>query len=198
MKASKLAIIISASIIVLSVLAGVILGFSADRKSETNVDISFISEGTGRLDVMTAEVLITEDLTIGNSNSPDYKSLSRQKGTVVYYVDLSSIEPYSALNSSGKTILFIPLPSVEAELYIDESTNEKLAEYQKGSYTGSAEEGFRLYMKSRTDGALSMRERISGYDELYSMAEDSAIRMVKGLVEDALIGEAIVEVFIRK
>lgn len=187
-------------IFVLFVLAsayflGLYAGNNADYEiKKTDIDFNYITENA-RLDVMTAQVSILEDMTIGTNEVPDYKRIYSQKGTVVYSIDLSEVIPYTASNGN-KTIVFVPLQGLDATLYIDERTTEKIAEFQKGNFTGSAKEGYRAYLETAKNSYAEMERAIKDYDDLMMMAEKEAREQVRMLLEETIVGENIsVEVY---
>lgn len=182
-------------IVAFAYFSGQYLGHNADMELGTpNIDFNYITENA-KLDVLTAEVSILEDMTIGDEASPDYKRIYSQKGTVVYSVDLSKVIPYTASNGD-KTIVFIPLQDLDATLYIDESTTNKIAEFQTGRFTGSAKDGYSAYLETARNSYAEMERTIKDYSGLLSMAEKEAREQVRMLIEETIVGKNIsVEVF---
>lgn len=182
-------------IFVMVVAIGFFLGKNADlRFSDSKVDISSISS-IGVLDVLTADVSLIDDITIGSSSSPEYKRIFSQKGTAVYSVDLSRVEIFPATSISGGKTIFIKLPKPEVKLYIDERTTKQIAEHTKRSWTGNAEDGFRTYMKTAESGYEEMKKSLQQYDGLMMQAEESAIKRVYQLTKAAIFDDSKVEVF---
>ena len=71
-------------------------GNNADYEiKKTDIDFNYITENA-RLDVMTAQVSILEDMTIGTNEVPDYKSLA----TLGFNLDISKE------NSDGSRYIF--------------------------------------------------------------------------------------------
>lgn len=184
-------VFIIALVIVLAALAfGLHFGAKEEPEVMTpDVNFNYISE-TARLDVMTAQVNILEDVTIGTSESPDYKRVYSQKGTVVYSIDLSNVTPYRASNGLD-TVIFVPLPELDAALYIDETTTKNIAEFQKGRYTGSAKEGFSTYLDTAKASHEEMERAIKDYDGLYTMAKSIALDKVRMLISETLVEEDV-------
>ena len=195
MKKIMIFLLLCLGVALLSSLSGLYMGSTADMSiQKPEINFNYITQNA-RLDVLTAQVNILEDVTIGDAESPDYKRVYSQKGIVVYSIDLSKVVPYTASNGLKK-IIFVPLSGLDATLYIDESTTEKLAEYQKGKFTGSAKDGFRAYLDTAKASFEEMERAIKDYSSLYSMAEKEAINQVRMLVEETVIGDNIsVEVF---
>ena len=96
-------------------------------------------------------------------------------------MDLSKAD----INDEGTDDIRILLPDVEVEIYIDESETEKLAEYQKHSWTGSTKDGFTAYMNSRAAMDESVKETMNNYAQLKETAEKSAIKQVESIAKAA-------------
>ena len=91
---------------------------------------------------------------------------------VVFSVDFSKAE------INGKKIL-LPLP--EGELFIDQSTIEKVSEYQKKIFNGSAEDGFDAYINSMKKIQTTTTETLNNYDTLMESAKESAVKQVESI-----------------
>ncbi len=151
-------------------------GLSAkDTKSEIRNRFSEI----GNLEVLEAGVKLKNVNTLGD----DYAALFLLKGVAVYSVNLKDIE----INDIDADTLEILLPEITVEVYIDERDTEKLAEYQKRSWTGSAEDGFVEYMNTRSATDQSVRETMEDDAALTEAAEDAAIKQV-ALIAKAATG----------
>jgi hypothetical protein len=192
----KIAILVVLLILfVLFAAFGVLQGLTADlRFKESNVDISSIST-IGVLDVLTADVNMIDDITIGASSSPQYKRNFSKKGTAVYSVNLEKIEVFYSESVSGTKTVFMKLPKLEVKLYIDERTTNQIAEYQKKGWTGNAEDGFRTYMKTAESGYEEMKKSLQQYDGLMMQAEESAIERISQLASAVFVENAKFEVF---
>lgn len=192
----KIAILVVLLILfVLFAAFGVLQGLTADlRFKESNVDISSIST-IGVLDVLTADVNMIDDITIGASSSPQYKRIFSKKGTAVYSVNLEKIEVFYSESVSGTKTVFMKLPKLEVKLYIDERTTNQIAEYQKKGWTGNAEDGFRTYMKTAESGYEEMKKSLQQYDGLMMQAEESAIERISQLASAVFVENAKFEVF---
>lgn len=192
----KIAILVVLLILfVLFAAFGVLQGLTADlRFKESNVDISSISN-IGVLDVLTADVNMIDDITIGASSSPQYKRNFSKKGTAVYSVNLEKIEVFYSESVSGTKTVFMKLPKLEVKLYIDERTTNQIAEYQKKGWTGNAEDGFRTYMKTAESGYEEMKKSLQQYDGLMMQAEESAIERISQLASAVFVENAKFEVF---
>ena len=151
--------------------AGKAAGLSAQ---DTEADIGNEIRKMENLEVLVASVKINDYHSIGESI--DYAALYLLKGDVVFSVDLSQAEVEVRENG-----LFITLPMPKGELYIDQSQVEKVAEYQKYFFSGSAEDGFDAYLNSMQKVYEASAETLDNYDMLIAAAKDSAEKQVRQL-----------------
>ena len=86
-------------------------------------------------------------------------------------------------DNSGK--LRILLPSPIGELYIDDSSIKKAAEYQKHIFSGSAEDGFDAYLNTMKKVQEASDDTLSNYDVLLDSAKQAAKRQVTLLAQAA-------------
>lgn len=128
---------------------------------------------------MEAGVKLTNVNKIGKKD--DYAALFMLKGVAVFSVDLRDVE----INDIDADTVEILLPEISAETYIDESATEKLAEYQKHFYTGSAKAGFEEYMNTRDAADQSVEEAIENYSVLMETARSAAIKQIKIIAKAA-------------
>ena len=110
------------------------------------VDIGNEIREMKKLEILVASVKLSDIHKIGEK--VDYAALYIGKGEVVFSVDFSKAE------INGNKIL-LPLP--EGELFIDQSTIEKVSEYQKKIFNGSAEDGFDAYINSMKKIYLTLK-----------------------------------------
>ena len=151
-------------------------GLSAkDTKSEIKTSLSEV----GNLEVLEAGVKLKDVNTLGNN----YAALFLLKGVAIYSVNLKDVE----INDVDSSTVEILLPDVNVEIYIDESATEKLAEYQKYSWSGSAKDGFVEYMNTREAADKSVKATLENYDDLIEAAESSAKKQV-GIIAQAATG----------
>lgn len=151
-------------------------GLSAkDTKSEIKTSLSEV----GNLEVLEAGVKLKDVNTLGNN----YAALFLLKGVAIYTVNLKDVE----INDVDSSTVEILLPDVNVEIYIDESATEKLAEYQKYSWSGSAKDGFVEYMNTREAADKSVKATLENYDDLIEAAESSAKKQV-GIIAQAATG----------
>ena len=144
-------------------------GLSAkDTESEIKNHFSQI----GNLEVMEAGVKLTNVNKIGKKD--DYAALFMLKGVAVFSVDLRDVE----INDIDTNTIEVLLPEIDAEIYIDEGATEKLAEYQKKSWTGSAKDGFTEYMNTRAETDQSVKETMENYSTLMETARSAAIKQI--------------------
>lgn len=157
--------------------AGKEAGLSAQ---DTNIDIGNEIRKLENLEVLVASVKINDYHSIGKDI--DYAALYLLKGDVVFSVDLSQAEIETEENG-----LRITLPVPKGELYIDQSQVEKVAEYQKYFFSGSAEDGFDAYLNSMQRVCEASAETLDNYDALIEAAKASAVKQVEQLVRSAAL-----------
>lgn len=151
-------------------------GLSAkDTRSEIANNFSEV----GNLEVLESGVKLKNVNTLGD----DYAALFLLKGVAVYSVNLKQ----AIINDLDANTVEILLPPVNIDIYIDENATEKLAEYQKHSFSGSAEDGFLEYMNTRTELDKSVKETMENYETLTEAAKESAIKQV-GIIAKAATG----------
>lgn len=144
---------------------------------DTKSDIKNSFTEVGNLEVLEAGIKLKDVNTLGD----DYAALFLLKGVAIYKIDLTDAE----INETSSESIEVLLPDVLVDIYIDESATEKLAEYQKHSWSGSAQDGFQEYMNTRTAMDESVKETMENYDVLIKTAEDSAIKQVGILAKSA-------------
>lgn len=148
------------------------VGLSAED-TIANVKTNLVE--TGQLQVLTAGVKITDFHTLGK----DYAALYVLKGSAIFTVDLTTVTvDYDGVNSS----MVIDIPKPQMEVYIDVNETEKLAEYQKHKFAGSAEDGAKAYLNTIEQSEEKIRESISNYDSLIEQAETAAQKQIEAFV----------------
>jgi len=158
---------------------------SGDGKEEglvakdTNPKIKNSISEVGNLEVLEAGVKLENVNTLGD----DYAALFFLKGVAVFSVNLNEAE----INDKDDLTIEILLPEVNVEIYIDERETEKLAEYQKHSWSGSAKDGFVEYMNTRDAVDNSAWDMMENYDALIEVAENSAKKQVE-IIAKAAVG----------
>lgn len=129
-----------------------------------------------KLEVLVAGVKRYDTHKVGDN----YAALYLIKGDAVFSVDLSKAEITEDTNG-----LHIVLPQLEMDLI--DGKNEKVAEYQKESFTGSSEDGFGAYLNSMKKISEESKETLPNYDSLKKTAEETAIKQVKQLANSVAI-----------
>lgn len=162
-------------------------GLSAkDTKSEIKSSFSEV----GILEVLEAGIKLKNVNTIGD----EYAVLYVLKGVAIYSVNLKDVE----INDVDSSTVEILLPDINVEIYIDESGTEKLAEYQKRSWSGSAKDGFTAYMNTREVADKSVKDTLENYDDLIEVAESSAKKQVEIIAKTATGNKKAVVVRFKK
>lgn len=167
-------------------------GIEAGRKEglsakDTEAVISEEFHNVENLEVLVASVKITDFHSIGEKE--DYAALYLLKGDVVFSVDLSQAD--IVVQNDGIQII---LPQPRGELYIDQSQIEKVAEYQKHYFSGSAETGFIAYLNSMAMIYEESVETLSNYDVLIEAAKESAEKQIRQLALSVIVNKQQVSV----
>ncbi len=180
-----------AIILGLSIVAGIFIGRDVNSK---NTDTSAITTSVtevkqiGKLEVMTASVQVNRQIFISKKDNVQYASLYTVPGTAVYTVDLSNLEiDCVGSTEDGGYKLLVGIPALETTLMVREDELEKLDEYQKGSFTGSAKEGYEKYLTITKESVAAVEKEISNADGLLSMAKESAKTQIQMLIDSLSI-----------
>ncbi len=155
--------------------------------ADTTADIKGFVEEVGQLEVLRAEVTLKNLHEIGDT----YKVLYRATGNAIFTVDLSRVTVAQDDEKKNATII---IPRPEMELYLNQSSTQKLAEAQNFSFTVSAQEGIEAYLNSITQIEANVREKMAQYDSLMNDAEESAKLQIKTLISTVYGEEWIVRV----
>lgn len=164
--------------------AGKAAGLSAE---DTKADIANEIKKIRNLEVLVASVKINDFHSIGEDVK--YAALYLLKGDVVFSVDLSQAEIELENNN-----LQITLPLPHGELYIDQSKDEKVAEYQEHFFSGSAKEGYDALMNTKKKVYEASAEKLDSYPVLIEAAKTSAEKQIKQLVYSATVNRPQVNV----
>lgn len=154
---------------------GKAVGLSAE---DTAAAISNQMQQVENLEVLAASVKLKDFHTVGKEEDPTYAALYLANGTAVFTVDLSQ-----AQIRAENDVLHIVLPQPVGNLYIDESSVEKVADYQKKFFNGSAEDGFDAYLNTMIKIQEVTEETLSNYDTLISSAKQAAEHQITLLVK---------------
>lgn len=156
---------------------GTAAGLSA-KDTEVNPNLFDSIQEVGKLEVLVAGVRLTNFSSIGET----YKALYAAKGDAVFSVDLTQAEI-----TSSETEVSILIPEPELELYLDESSTEKLAETQNFSWTVGTKDGITAYLNSVTQMKSKIEETMLNYDSLMKTAREAAISQATQLAEAATL-----------
>ena len=164
--------------------AGVLFNSLRPEKIESVVG-SFPREGM--LEVLSASVELNTSILKGEKTDAKYFTLYSTPGT-----DLGKIE-IDCIEISKKVLIGIPTPDLR--LYVDEDGGEKTFEYQKNSFTGSAQEGYETFIESRAVSYDDMLASIQNNQELMDMAKESAKTQVTNLSLSMLPNDYSVNIY---
>lgn len=163
--------------------AGTEAGLSA---GDTTAVVKTELEETGRLQVLVAGVKLTDHHSVGN----DYAALYILKGSAVFTVDLEK----ATVTGDEKSGIDIMCPAPEVAVFIDENETEKLAEYQRHRFAGSAEDGYKAYLNTMTASVEEVRQSVENYDALMEQAKAAAKKQVEALAQSVRGDAAAVNV----
>jgi hypothetical protein len=158
--------------------AGKTAGLSAE---DTKAQIVTQLSQANKLEVLVASVKLNDFHTIGEDEHPDYAALYLMKGNVVFSVDLSNAK----ISFSGNT-LHIKLSEPDASLYFTGSP-EKIAEYQKHSFSGNVKDGYDAYLNTMEKIQSATLDDLNNKDALISAAKKSAENQIELLVKSASV-----------
>ncbi len=170
-------------------------GSAAGKKSglsaeDTAAEIANQIHEVKNLEVLAASVKLRNFHTIGEEENPDYAALYLVNGNVVFTVDMNAAEITSQADG-----LHIVLPKPVGTLYLDDSSVEKVAEYQKRFFNGSAEDGFNAYLNTMIKMQSASEETLDNYGALISSAKDAASSQVTLLAKSVSLsnGNIVIE-----
>jgi len=150
---------------------GKIAGLSAE---DTKAYIENELKEVGELDVLVSGVKITNLHQIGNN----YQGLYVSKGYAVFSIDISTIE---VSNSESEVSITINEPKVQ--VYIDDESTKKIAEWQKHTWTGSSEDGYFAYLNSWEHSKQEIENSVDNYDSLLKDARQAGREEIESLVK---------------
>lgn len=158
--------------------AGKEAGLSAE---DTEAVVSNQLHKIESLEVLVASVKLSNFHSIGQEDSYKYyAALYLVNGNVVFTVDMNQAEI-----SAQSDDLYITLPQPEGSLYLDDSSVEKVAEYQTKLFNGDAEDGFDAYLNTMKKMQEASEETLDNYEVLISSAREAAERQVTLLAKSA-------------
>lgn len=144
------------------------VGISAE---DTETAINNIKE-TGKLEVYVAGITITNLHKYGEDTSK-YVALYLAKGYAIFTTDLEKAN-IKVLDDK----VYIELPEIETEVYIDDSATSKIAEYQCKdfwkNFENDAEDGYDAYLNTFNKSKQDLKESIENYDSLIESAKKAA------------------------
>lgn len=153
---------------------------------DTTAEVTNKVQELNKLEVLVAGVKLRDEHSVGDE---EYVALYLLKGDAVFTVDFRDAEI-----TKEENVLLITIPEPEMELIIDQSKLEKVAEYQKFFWSGSAEDGFDAYLASMAKVTEETKESLANYDTLMKAAKESAESQVKQLVNSISVSEIEVKI----
>lgn len=141
---------------------------------------------TEKLQILLVDLKLSDLYQQGSS----YAALLSLEGEAVFTVDLS-LSKAGFSEEEEKFVIEIPEP--QCELYLNDSTIDVLAEYQRVLFNGAAKDGYKGYLNSRAEIEKRAKEEIDGNEDLQKQARMAAIQQVEALA-GAICGEKLLEV----
>lgn len=118
-------------------------GLSAE---DTVVTIGTKMAETGKLQVMLADLRLSDIYKQGPEKDPQYAALLEMRGEGIFTVDLTQAK---AVYDASEDRINITIPEPEFTPYLDDSILETLAEYRPRFDNGSTIHGYSGYLNSR-------------------------------------------------
>ena len=146
-------------------------GLSAE---DTIVERTEEITAVGTLEVLSADIELVDDLTVGNS----YEAIIVYHGTATFSVDMTQAE----ITVKGNEVT-VTLPTPECEFTLDESATEELAHWQNFPFSGSTQAGYEAYNNSAAEVAEQASENMLNYDAMLKQAQESAKSQVETLTK---------------
>ena len=174
----------SLMVILMIVIFGVFVRktFNTGKTTKSVVKTDSVKE-IGNLEVLSASVNLGITETFDNDKAAFQ---FKKEGTAVYSVNLEKIE-VSIDPEKKRLYASIPIEALSVTLYVDESSTEKVAEYQERGWTGNAETGYRKHLEMTTDGYEKIMQSLQNSSNLKTSAIVSAEEQIRMLIEASLI-----------
>lgn len=151
---------------------------------DTQADIANELKEIQQLEVLVASVKLKNIHKIGEENKEDYAALYIVNGQVIFTVDMGE----AVIEESGDT-LNVTLPVPEGKLVIDDRTIEKLDDYQKRFFSGSAEDGYDAYLNTMKELQKATADTLDNYDQLIDAAKEAATEQVTVLAQSVSLSD---------
>lgn len=175
-------VILMIAIVALLLIFVIFVGVGNKNKAAKVKTVISSVKDIGELEVMTASVQINRQIFITKASDAQYGALYTIPGTAIYSVNLENLEIDEVSSSTERKKLLVGIPALEVKLMVHEDEIEKLDEYQKGKFTGSAKEGYEKYFLITKESVATVEVEISNSDGLMSMAEESAKKQIEALI----------------
>lgn len=175
------------------VTQGIADGAEAGKQKGLSAEDTVVTIGTkmaeaGKLQVMLADLRLSDLYKQGPEKNPQYAALLEMKGEGVFTVDLTQAE---AVYDASENQINITIPEPVFTPYLDDSTLEVLAEYQSPLFDGSTADGYTGYLNSRERLEEEAQEKMSAMME---PAKASALTQVELLARSICGSSASVQV----
>ena len=134
-----------------------------------------------KLEVLVASVSLDNFHTLGEK----YAALYLIKSDAVFSVDLSNL-----LVDKIDDKLYVTVPKIDIECHDDPRESMQIAEWQKGHFSGNAEDGFDAYLNSMQQISDNREAELAKNETLMTMAKASAKKQLERLLS-SICGNAI-------
>lgn len=157
--------------------------------ADTIVEVKNSLNEVANLEVLVASVKLNNGHEIGKK----YAAFYLLKADAVFSIDLSRV---SVETNEDGSILYIRVTQPEVKVYIDDREIEKVIEYQRKFFNGSAEEGFDAYINSMSNLGANAENEIVRDKNLMESARNSAEKQIRQLTRNILFnGEELLVVW---
>lgn len=167
-------------------LEGKVSGLSA-KDTQTRMLGELKLREAGKLDVLVAGVSLDNFHSIGNK----YAAIYLMKADAVFSVDLRQSEVKWGEDGFWIKVL---APQPEVIVYFDDAETEKIAEWQKSYFSGTAEDGFLAYINSVKELTASASANIEQNETLMESARKAAEQQIQLLAANIYGADVAVSV----
>lgn len=130
---------------------------------------------TGKLDVLVAGVSLSNFHGVGNK----YAALYLMKADAVFSVNLGAATVKYVEDELWVRVI---APQPEVEVFFDETETQKIAEWQKTHFSGSADDGFQAYLSTMQEIEETASQDLLKNETMMKSAREAAEQQIKLLV----------------
>ena len=164
---------------------GTAAGLSAD---DVEVSIGNKVQAIGKLEVLSASVVIHKELEIGKK----YQALIAYYGDLIFTVDLHEAIITQDPENGSRYDVVLPLP--KSEVFIDDTKSQKLASDLAHAWSGSDQGGYQAGIDNDNNVKKHAEKYIDNYAELSDNARMSAKKQIEFFIQSATEKEVSINV----